>query len=222
MRQAGIDMDFFTIASVLKVIGATSAVEEGRQVHGLIVKSAYDSNIDIQNGLISIYSRIGFGKYDLIDNNCEDFGLYCKTSLMVRGGDNKHIIGTSDQGNRWFRASFRSFHMASGVVTLFITPYALDIGGVRDVADKLIIGTSDKWKGIFGTTFTFCFAVAGLTFIKLRHDYDIGVRSDVERVPVEEFIELLGRKRSQCMSPIKSETRQKKAYAPPLESQPSF
>ncbi|GJR61458.1 pentatricopeptide repeat-containing protein [Tanacetum coccineum] len=59
MRQAGIDIDFFTTASVLKVIGATSAVNEGRQVHGLIVKSAYDSNIDIQNGLISMYSRIG-------------------------------------------------------------------------------------------------------------------------------------------------------------------
>ncbi|PWA40346.1 Pentatricopeptide repeat-containing protein [Artemisia annua] len=59
MRQAGIDIDFFTIASVLKVIGATPAVEEGRQVHGLIVKSAYDSNIYIQNGLISMYSRIG-------------------------------------------------------------------------------------------------------------------------------------------------------------------
>ncbi|GKA02849.1 NC domain-containing protein [Tanacetum coccineum] len=150
--------------------------------------------------------QAGFGKYDLIDNNCEDFGLYCKTSLMVRGGDNKPIIGTSGQGNSWFRASLRSFLMASGAVTLFITPYALDIGGVRDAADRLIIGTSDQWKGIFGTTVASFFAVAGLTFIKLRHDYDIGVRSDAERVPVEEFIELLGRKRSQRMSPIKSET----------------
>ncbi|GJT00675.1 DNA repair helicase XPB1-like protein isoform X2 [Tanacetum coccineum] len=40
MRQAGIDIDFFTTASVLKVIGATSAVNEARQVHGLIVNHA--------------------------------------------------------------------------------------------------------------------------------------------------------------------------------------
>ncbi|PWA67930.1 hypothetical protein CTI12_AA311470 [Artemisia annua] len=167
----------------------------------------------------------GFGKYDLIDNNCEDFGLYCKTGLMVRGGDNKPIIGTSGQGNSWFRASLRAFLIASGAVTLLITPYALDIGGVRVVADRLI-GTSDKWKGIFGTTFTSFSAVAGLTFIKLRHDYDIGVRSDAEKVRVDEFIELLGRKRSSHKSPAKNNCNQEgemtnKAPVPAPESQPS-
>ncbi|XP_024980912.1 pentatricopeptide repeat-containing protein At4g13650-like [Cynara cardunculus var. scolymus] len=59
MRQAGIDIDFFTVASILKVTGVIAGLEEGSQVHALIIKSAYDSNIYIQNGLISMYARCG-------------------------------------------------------------------------------------------------------------------------------------------------------------------
>ncbi|KAI3678276.1 hypothetical protein L6452_37563 [Arctium lappa] len=59
MRQAGIDIDFFTVASILKVTGVIAGLEEGRQAHALIIKSAYDSNIYIQNGLISMYAKCG-------------------------------------------------------------------------------------------------------------------------------------------------------------------
>lgn len=38
----------------------------------------------------------GFGSYDVIRNNCEDFALYCKTGLLIRG---KPITGTSGQVN---------------------------------------------------------------------------------------------------------------------------
>ncbi|KAK9758095.1 hypothetical protein RND81_01G206400 [Saponaria officinalis] len=30
--------------------------------------------------------RIGFGKYDVVENNCEDFALYCKTGLLDKRG----------------------------------------------------------------------------------------------------------------------------------------
>ncbi|KAK1412836.1 hypothetical protein QVD17_34370 [Tagetes erecta] len=59
MRQAGIGIDFVTIASVLKVIGIASLLEEGRQVYALIIKSAHDSCRRIQNGLISMYAKCG-------------------------------------------------------------------------------------------------------------------------------------------------------------------
>ncbi|KAI3750101.1 hypothetical protein L2E82_20726 [Cichorium intybus] len=59
MRQAGIDTDFFTISTVLKVIGVMSVFKEGKQLHGLIVKQAFNSNIYIQNALISMYAKCG-------------------------------------------------------------------------------------------------------------------------------------------------------------------
>ncbi|KAI3760505.1 hypothetical protein L1987_50900 [Smallanthus sonchifolius] len=66
MRKAGIDIDFCTIASILKVIGVIlkvigvmSLLEEGRQVYALTIKSAHDSSMHVQNGLISMYARCG-------------------------------------------------------------------------------------------------------------------------------------------------------------------
>ncbi|XP_042753924.1 pentatricopeptide repeat-containing protein At4g13650 isoform X1 [Lactuca sativa] len=59
MRQIGIDTDFFTISSILKVIGVMSSFKEGKQIHSLIVKSGHSSNIYIQNGLISMYAKSG-------------------------------------------------------------------------------------------------------------------------------------------------------------------
>lgn len=36
MRQAGISVDIFTYASVMKVIGIISALEERKHIHGLV------------------------------------------------------------------------------------------------------------------------------------------------------------------------------------------
>ncbi|TXG65492.1 hypothetical protein EZV62_006767 [Acer yangbiense] len=33
----------------------------------------------------------GFGEYDVLKNNCEDFAIYCKTSLLVRGGQSGQV-----------------------------------------------------------------------------------------------------------------------------------
>ncbi|KAD6119796.1 hypothetical protein E3N88_11067 [Mikania micrantha] len=59
MRQAGIDIDFCTIASILKVIGNSSLFDEGRQIYALVIKSAHDSSMNIANGLISMHAKCG-------------------------------------------------------------------------------------------------------------------------------------------------------------------
>uniref|UniRef100_A0ACD5XN73 Uncharacterized protein n=1 Tax=Avena sativa TaxID=4498 RepID=A0ACD5XN73_AVESA len=59
MRRNGADTDMFTFASMLKSIGNSSSLLEGRQVHALILKGAHDSNVNVQNGLISMYARHG-------------------------------------------------------------------------------------------------------------------------------------------------------------------
>ncbi|KAI3756315.1 hypothetical protein L1987_56135 [Smallanthus sonchifolius] len=40
--------------------------------------------------------KIGFGAYNVVRNNCEDFALYCKTSLLVSGNP---TTGSSGQVN---------------------------------------------------------------------------------------------------------------------------
>ncbi|KAE8820748.1 pentatricopeptide repeat-containing protein [Hordeum vulgare] len=59
MRRHGADMDMFTFGSMLKAIGSSSSLLEGRQVHALILKTGYESDVNVQNGLISMYARRG-------------------------------------------------------------------------------------------------------------------------------------------------------------------
>ncbi|CDJ26517.1 hypothetical protein CFC21_057340 [Triticum aestivum] len=59
MRRHGADTDMFTFGSMLKAIGSSSSLLEGRQVHALILKTGYESDVNVQNGLISMYVRRG-------------------------------------------------------------------------------------------------------------------------------------------------------------------
>ncbi|KAL6967575.1 hypothetical protein U1Q18_033382 [Sarracenia purpurea var. burkii] len=59
MREAGITVDFFTFTSILRATGVISALEMGKQVHCLVFKTGYDSNVDVQNALVSMYARCG-------------------------------------------------------------------------------------------------------------------------------------------------------------------
>ncbi|KAL6564867.1 hypothetical protein OROMI_016317 [Orobanche minor] len=59
MRQASIAIDFFTFSSVLKALANSSALEEGKQIHALVSKTWYITNLYIQNGLVSMYAKCG-------------------------------------------------------------------------------------------------------------------------------------------------------------------
>ncbi|KAL6871562.1 hypothetical protein ACP4OV_014391 [Aristida adscensionis] len=59
MRRHGASTDVFTFASILKGVGSSSSLFAGRQVHALILKSGYVHDVDVQNGLISLYARCG-------------------------------------------------------------------------------------------------------------------------------------------------------------------
>lgn len=59
MRQEGITVDFFTFTSILRATGTISALEVGKQVHCLVLKTGYTSNVYVQNALVSMYARCG-------------------------------------------------------------------------------------------------------------------------------------------------------------------
>ncbi|KAJ0548944.1 putative tetratricopeptide-like helical domain superfamily [Helianthus annuus] len=101
MRQAGINIDFFTMASILKVIGVMSRLEEGTQIYALIIKSAHDSSMNIENGLISMYARCGkLNEAKRIFSSMVDHDTISLNSLLsgyAQHGYAKEAIETFDQ-----------------------------------------------------------------------------------------------------------------------------
>lgn len=59
MRRMGLDVDYFTLSSVLKAVGKSSSLEEGKQIHSLVSKTRYVRNLNVQNALVSMYARCG-------------------------------------------------------------------------------------------------------------------------------------------------------------------
>ncbi|XP_061337934.1 pentatricopeptide repeat-containing protein At4g13650-like [Gastrolobium bilobum] len=59
MREAGVETDHFTFTSTLSAAGITSALNAGKKIHALILKYGYSSNLNVQNGLVSMYARCG-------------------------------------------------------------------------------------------------------------------------------------------------------------------
>ncbi|KAJ1406922.1 Tetratricopeptide-like helical domain superfamily [Sesbania bispinosa] len=59
MREAGVETDHFTFTSVLSASGISSDLNAGKKIHTLILKNGYASNMNVQNGLVSMYARCG-------------------------------------------------------------------------------------------------------------------------------------------------------------------
>ncbi|PWA67928.1 hypothetical protein CTI12_AA311450 [Artemisia annua] len=102
----------------------------------------------------------GFGRYDVVKNNCEDFALYCKTGLMIRG---KPTTGSSGQVNAVCNAElckviFLTAAVANIVSNLAVVPgagfvavvacrnrYKTDIG-VRDDVEKVDVEEAVEFR----------------------------------------------------------------------------
>ncbi|KAI8544925.1 hypothetical protein RHMOL_Rhmol07G0003300 [Rhododendron molle] len=99
----------------------------------------------------------GFGNYDVFQNNCEDFALYCKTGLLIveRSG-----VGRSGQASSVVGAPLAAL-LSSPLKLLMPSP----------------IGVATVTAGMY------CMS---------RYATDIGVRSDVIKVAVEELAVNLG------------------------------
>ncbi|KAL3499170.1 hypothetical protein ACH5RR_038263 [Cinchona calisaya] len=95
----------------------------------------------------------GFGSYNLFENNCEDFALYCKTGLLIH---DKKSPGRSGQV---------SGVMCAPLAALLSTPLGWFM------SNPITIATA-------GAGF-YCFS---------RYATDIGVRSDVTKVEVEDMV----------------------------------
>ncbi|CAI9093383.1 OLC1v1028878C1 [Oldenlandia corymbosa var. corymbosa] len=95
----------------------------------------------------------GFGSYNVFENNCEDFALYCKTGLLV---NDKITPGRSGQVSGLICAPLAGI-LSSPLRLLMSNPVSIAAAGV----------------GLYTMS---------------RYVTDIGVRSDVIRVEVEDMV----------------------------------
>lgn len=101
--------------------------------------------------------RNGFGNYDVFQNNCEDFALYCKTGLLTI---DRLGVGRSGQA---------SSVIGAPLAALLSSPLKLLMPGP--------VGVATMTAGMY------CMS---------RYATDIGVRSDVVKVAVEDLAVNLG------------------------------
>nr|GEY14436.1 hypothetical protein [Tanacetum cinerariifolium] len=67
----------------------------------------------------------GFGNYSLVLNNCENFALYCKTSLLCSKWDN---AGSSGQVNGWVMSPLNIIVSSAVKIARCSTPVAAVVG----------------------------------------------------------------------------------------------
>ncbi|KZV46461.1 pentatricopeptide repeat-containing protein-like [Dorcoceras hygrometricum] len=76
MLEKGVDPDNFTYPILLKAITQLSAIGEGTQIHGQILKKGFVEDVLVQNSLINMYGRCG-----KIRHSCVAFEQMAKKSI---------------------------------------------------------------------------------------------------------------------------------------------
>ncbi|KAL0709590.1 hypothetical protein Bca4012_016568 [Brassica carinata] len=134
---------------------------------GICTTAVSDSSGEtIHRARYLLSKKNGFGVYDLLKNNCEDFAIYCKSGLIVLSK-----LGGSGQAN--------SVSAASGVLSFAGAMKTVSVGS----AARFVV------SGFAG------FGVMALVgygkYCIGRLDADIGVRSDANKFPVEALVTVI-------------------------------
>ncbi|KAL2938311.1 hypothetical protein RDABS01_021760 [Bienertia sinuspersici] len=59
MRRAFVMPNEFTLASVLQACAGMASLNMGKQMHGIVIKTALDSNVFVSNALLDVYAKCG-------------------------------------------------------------------------------------------------------------------------------------------------------------------
>eukprot|EP01018_Ginkgo_biloba_P039548 Gb_03572 [translate_table: standard] len=59
MLREGVQPDKFTFPSVLKACADVSALRQGKEIHDYIIKSGYESDVFVVNGVVNLYAKCG-------------------------------------------------------------------------------------------------------------------------------------------------------------------
>ncbi|CAH8362190.1 unnamed protein product [Eruca vesicaria subsp. sativa] len=166
----------------------SKAILVAKQRGGTCTTAPSDPPEDVVHRARFLLSCNGFGEYHLLDNNCEDFAIYCKTGLLVFSVTKS---GSSSQVN--------SVCAAGGLASLTLRFLGVGRGGgqaaslAASPASMVSAATSAISTTLgFVTTGFAAMAVTGYSNYCIgRVVYDVGVRKDVRKVPVEELSTLM-------------------------------
>ncbi|XP_073525828.1 uncharacterized protein [Phyllobates terribilis] len=87
-----LDVNDFTFSSIIHVCGNSTHLELGKQIHGLCLKTSYDSSCFVGSSLISLYSKCG-----IIESAYRAFNEATKTKNL--GMWNSMIIACAQHGH---------------------------------------------------------------------------------------------------------------------------
>lgn len=59
MRRNGIEVDSFTLPTILKACNQESRTQLGEEIHGFVLKNGFESDVFVTNALIQMYSECG-------------------------------------------------------------------------------------------------------------------------------------------------------------------
>ncbi|KAH9313013.1 hypothetical protein KI387_028048, partial [Taxus chinensis] len=118
MQCDGVKPNEFTFSSVLSACASSYELEQGKQVHALIIHKEFDSNLSIGNALITMYAKNG-----KIDNACKVFNKMSKqdvvswTAMIAGYAEN----GRTEEARRLFdRMPIRNVVSWNAMITAYI------------------------------------------------------------------------------------------------------
>ncbi|KAF8064751.1 hypothetical protein N665_1169s0009 [Sinapis alba] len=137
-----------------------------------------------------LLSGNGFGEYHLLDNNCEDFANYCKTGLLVfsvtKSGSSSQVNSVCAVGGvATLTLRFLGVERSSqAAASLAASPASMVSAATSAISTTLgLVGVSTGFGAVA--------VVAYSNYCIGRLIYDLGVRKDARKVPVEELAALV-------------------------------
>ncbi|XP_057438696.1 putative pentatricopeptide repeat-containing protein At5g52630 [Lotus japonicus] len=112
--EEDVGVNDFTLSSVLRVCGASTLLELGKQIHGLCFKTSFDSSCFVASSLISLYSKCGAveGAYQAFEElQVRNLGMW--NAMLIACAQHAHT-------NRTFEL-FEQMKSVGGVKPNFIT-----------------------------------------------------------------------------------------------------
>ncbi|CAN8256104.1 unnamed protein product [Cochlearia groenlandica] len=166
----------------------SKAVFVAKQRGGTCTTAPSDSWEDVVKRAEFLLSKNGFGEYHLLDNNCEDFAIYCKTGLAVLSITK---LGSSSQAN--------SVCAMGGLASLAFKVLGVgksggQVAGLMASPATMVSAAGNVLTSSLGYVVTGIggMVVAGYgKYCIGRLVYDVGVRKDVRKVPVEELVAIV-------------------------------
>ncbi|KAL3845957.1 hypothetical protein ACJIZ3_003360 [Penstemon smallii] len=128
MRKTGVDMNHYTVSSLLAACAISAMFNEATQIHCLILKIGFCSNSVVKSSLITMYSKVG-----AIDSSEVAFS---ETHDLKQVAIWNNMISAYAQNNIYEKAII----LLKGMLELGIAPDQFSTSSILSIIDSLTLG----------------------------------------------------------------------------------